>query len=127
MSEWAFNKKTVKDYNFDYKRALMRADYNVPVKDGRISDDFRIKQSLATIHYIINHPGARLVIISHLGRPKGPDDKAASLKPVAEHLSKLLDRKVHFVSDCIGEVAKKAADELGEHEVLLLENVRFHP
>jgi 3-phosphoglycerate kinase len=122
-----FNKKTVKDFNFDGKRALMRADYNVPVDKGRIADDFRIKQSLDTIRYILGHPGARLVIISHLGRPEGPDDKQFSLKPVAEHLSKLLDRKVHFASDCIGMEAKLAADALGEQEVLLLENLRFHP
>jgi 3-phosphoglycerate kinase len=122
-----FNKKTVKDFNFDGKRALMRADYNVPVSKGKISDDFRIRQSIDTIKYILGHPGASLVIISHLGRPKGPDDKDCSLKPVAEHLGKLMDRKVHFAADCIGEAAKEAADKLGEHEILLMENVRFHP
>jgi 3-phosphoglycerate kinase len=127
MSEGGFSKKTVKDFNFDNKRVLMRADYNVPVKDGKISDDYRIKQSLETIKWIIGHPGSRLVIISHLGRPKGPDDKDASLKPVAEHLSKLLDRKVHFVSDCIGPEAKAAAEALDVHGILLMENLRFHP
>ena len=122
-----FNKKTVKDFNFDGKRALLRADYNVPVIKGKIADDFRIKQSLDTIKYILGHPGASLVIISHLGRPQGPDNKDYSLKPVAEHLGKLLDRKVHFAADCIGEVAKSAADQLGEHQILVLENLRFHP
>ncbi|MBX4197423.1 phosphoglycerate kinase [Candidatus Saccharibacteria bacterium] len=105
----------------------MRADYNVPVQNGKISDDYRIKQSVQTIKYILSQKGTRLVIISHLGRPTGPDDKAASLKPVAEHLSKILDRKVRFATDCIGETAKAAAQSMGEHEVLLLENVRFHP
>ena len=122
-----FNKKTVKDFNFDNKRALMRADYNVPVINGKISDDYRIKQSLDTIKYILGHPGASLVIISHLGRPKGPDDKDCSLRPVAEHLGKLLDRKIQFAADCIGDVAKEAAAELSEHEILLMENIRFHP
>jgi 3-phosphoglycerate kinase len=127
MSTGGFNKKTVKDFNFDNKRVLMRADYNVPVKDGKISDDYRIKQSVETIKWIIGHPGSRLVIISHLGRPKGPDDKDTSLKPVAEHLSKLLDKKVHFATDCIGDEVKKAAEALDEHGILLLENLRFHP
>ncbi|HEX4774385.1 MAG TPA: phosphoglycerate kinase [Candidatus Saccharimonadales bacterium] len=122
-----FNKKTVKDFNFDGKRALLRADYNVPVIKGKIADDFRIKQSIDTIKYILGHPGASLVIISHLGRPKSADDKDCSLKPVAEHLGKLLDRKVQFATDCIGEAAKSAADQLGEHQILVLENVRFHP
>lgn len=122
-----FPKKTVKDIKLDGKRVLMRADYNVPVSGGKISDDYRIKQSVQTIEYILQQPGTRLVIISHLGRPKGPDDTAASLKPVTDRLSELLDRKVQFASDCIGDEAKKAAVQLGEHQVLLLENVRFHP
>jgi 3-phosphoglycerate kinase len=127
MATVGFDKKTVKDIDLEGKRVLMRADYNVPVQNGKISDDYRIKQSVQTIDYILNQKGARLVIISHLGRPAGPDDKAASLKPVAEHLSKLLDKKVGFVADCIGDEAKQAAHSLGEHEVLLMENVRFHP
>jgi len=122
-----FNKKTVKDISLEGKRVLLRADYNVPVEKGHISDDYRIKQSIDTIDYILGQKGTRLVIISHLGRPTGPDDKQFSLKPVAEHLSKLLDRKVHFAADCIGPDAKLAADALAEHEILLLENVRFHP
>ena len=122
-----FNKKTVKDFNFDSKRALMRADYNVPIENGKISDDYRIKRSLDTIKYIIGHPGASLVIISHLGRPNGPEDTQFSLKPVAKHLEELLGRKVHFAADCIGEEAAAAAADLGEHQILLLENLRFHP
>jgi 3-phosphoglycerate kinase len=122
-----FDKKTVKDVNLKNKRVLMRADYNVPLKDGKISDDYRIKQSVETIRYILEHKGVRLVVISHLGRPTGPDDKSASLKPVAARLSELLDRKVQFAADCVGEEAKTAAGTLGEHGVLLLENLRFHP
>lgn len=123
----AFDKKTVKDINLENKRVLMRADYNVPVDKSQISDDYRIKQSVQTIDYILSQPGTRLVIISHLGRPTGQDDKDASLKPVAQHLSKLLDRKVQFATDCIGAEAKATAQGLDEHEILLMENVRFHP
>jgi phosphoglycerate kinase len=98
----------------------------VPLKDGKITDDYRIKQSIPTVRYILEQD-AKLVIISHLGRPKGPDDKSASLKPVAERLSHLLDKKVAFSPDCIGEQAKAMAEQLEGGQVLLLENVRFHP
>jgi 3-phosphoglycerate kinase len=127
MTKVGFNKKTLKDINLENKRVLMRADYNVPVIKGKISDDYRMKQSVQTIKYILGQKGTKLIIISHLGRPKGPDDKDCSLKPVAQHLSDLLSRKVQFAEDCIGEAAAQAAKSLGEHEVLLLENVRFHP
>lgn len=122
-----FNKKTVKDVNLEGKRVLMRADYNVPINYGKISDDYRIKQSLKTIKYILEQKGTRLVIISHLGRPKSAADKEFSLKPVAKHLEVLLGSKVHFAADCIGEEAKKPAASLGEHEILLMENLRYHP
>lgn len=127
MSTVGFNKKTVKDINLDNKRVLLRADYNVPVEGGKIADDYRMRQSLPTIKYILEQPGSRLVIISHLGRPKSANDKACSLKPVAKHLEELLGRRVQFAGDCIGDEAKTAARQLGEHEILLLENVRFHP
>jgi phosphoglycerate kinase len=123
----SFHKKTVKDINLENKRVLMRAYYNVPVLNGKITDDYRIKRSVQTIEYILGRKGTRLVILSHLGRPKGPDDKEFSLKPVAQHLSQLLGRKVRFAADCIGDEAKAAAGQLGEHEILLMENVRFHP
>src|SRR3954469_24684987 len=97
-----FTKQTIRDIDLNGKTVLLRADYNVPLKDGKITDDYRIKQSLPTVRYILEQD-AKLVIISHLGRPKGPDDKSASLKPVAERLSHLLDRKVAFSPDCIGE------------------------
>jgi 3-phosphoglycerate kinase len=122
----SFNKKTIKDINLEGKTVLMRADYNVPVEKGKISDDYRIKQSLETIRYILERKGTRLIIISHLGRPKSADDKQFSLKPVARRLEELLGRRVYFAADCIGEEAKRLAAELDEHGILLLENLRFY-
>ncbi len=122
-----FTKKTIRDIDLQGKTVLLRADYNEPEKNGKISDDYRIKKSLPTVKYILDQPGAKLVIISHLGRPKDANDKEFSLKSVAVRLGELLDKKVQFAPDCIGEQAKKAATELGAGGVLLLENVRFHP
>ena len=122
----SFNKKTVKEIDLAGKRVLLRADYNVPLQDGAITDDYRIKQSLATIRYILEQ-GASLVIISHLGRPTNAFDKACSLAPVAKRLSELLGKDVAFAADCIGDEAKQAAASLQAGQVLLLENVRFHP
>jgi 3-phosphoglycerate kinase len=121
-----FDKKTVRDINLKGKRVLMRADYNVPIIKGKIADDYRMKRSLETIKFILGQEGTRLILISHLGRPESPDDSQFSLKPVAQHLSDLLARKVQFASDCIGEEASQAAAQLDEHGVLLLENLRFH-
>ncbi|MBX4201460.1 phosphoglycerate kinase [Candidatus Saccharibacteria bacterium] len=121
-----FNKKTVHDADLKGKRVLLRADYNVPIKDGKISDDYRITQSLPTINYIWEQYQSSLVIISHLGRPEGKPNKDFSLAPVAKHLSKLLCKDVKFVDDCVGEAAKAACDKLGPGEILLLENLRFH-
>lgn len=122
-----FNKKTVKDIDLKGKRVLLRADYNVPVNDSIISDNYRIKQSLPTIKYILGQPGSSLVIVSHLGRPKGLDDKEFSLKPVATHLAKLLGKEVKLAPDCIGDETKKMAAGLKPGQILLFENVRFHP
>lgn len=121
-----FNKKTVKDINLKGKRVLLRADYNVPVENGVISDDYRMKRSLPTVKYILKQLGSSLVIISHLGRPKGSSDKNLSLKPVAKHLSELLGQEVKFAPDCVGDAAKKLASELKAGEVLMFENLRFH-
>lgn len=121
-----FTKKTIRDWDLEGKRVLMRADYNVPIKDGKITDDYRIKQSLPTIDYLLEK-GVKLVIISHLGRPSGPDDKAASLAPVAKRLAELLDTPVAFAPDCIGEQAKQMAEQLKSGQLLLMENLRFHP
>lgn len=122
-----FNKKTIRETELTGKRVLLRADYNVPVKNGVISDDYRIKQSLPTIDYILKQQGASLVIISHLGRPKSAEDKSYSLAPVAKHLSNLLGSKpVKFANDCVGEQAKRSSNELKPGEILLLENLRYH-
>lgn len=122
-----FTKKTVKEVDLSGKRVLMRADYNVPAENGVISDDYRLKQNLPTIQYILEQPNTKLIILSHLGRPKSADDKQFSLAPVAKRLSELLQREVRFAPDCIGTQVKKMADELPAGGILLLENVRFHP
>jgi phosphoglycerate kinase len=122
-----FTKKTVRDIDLAGKRVLLRADYNVPLENGVISDDYRIRQSLPTIQHVLQQAGSSLVIISHLGRPKNPADKQFSLAPVARRLSELLGKQIAFADDCIGEAAKQAAGQLAAGGVLLLENVRFHP
>lgn len=122
-----FTKKTIRDIDIRGKRVLLRADYNVPVgHDGTITDDFRIKQSLPTLQALLEQD-VRLVICSHLGRPKGPDDTSCSLAPVAKRLGELLERDVQFAPDCIGEAADKAVAQLQPGQVLLLENLRFYP
>lgn len=108
------------------KRVFIRVDYNVPLADGKISDDRRIRESLPTIEHALNAK-ARVVLGSHLGRPKGVHDPKYSLLPVAEHLSGLLNRDVVFPEDCVGGAVRKLAGDLREGEIMLLENVRFHP
>ncbi len=123
----AFNKKTIRDIDLGGKRILVRADYNVPIGDmGEITDDYRIKKSLPTLQYLLEQ-GCSLVICSHLGRPEGLNDKKASLRPIADRLSKLLGREVSFAADCIGEEAEQKAYALQQGQVLLLENLRYHP
>ncbi|CUU04365.1 phosphoglycerate kinase [Candidatus Kryptobacter tengchongensis] len=119
-------KVTIDDLHLKGKRVLVRVDFNVPIESGKVSDDTRIRESLPTIKKIISE-GGKAILISHLGRPKGGFDPKYSLKPVAEHLSKLLNMPVKFAPDCVGEEVKKMVAELKEGEVLLLENVRFHP
>jgi phosphoglycerate kinase len=119
-------KATIRDVALAGKRVLMRADFNVPLDaDGRITDDMRIRAALPTIHYILDH-GAALVLMSHLGRPKGPDPKE-SLRPVAARLSELLSQPVALAPDCVGPEVERIARDLQPDQVLLLENVRFHP
>jgi phosphoglycerate kinase len=120
-------KKTVADVDVKGKRVLMRVDFNVPVEDGKITDDRRIVQALPTIKDVLNR-GGRLILMSHLGRPKkGPEPKF-SLKPTVDRLSQLLGGKtVQFASDSIGPEVEKQANALKDGEVLVLENVRFHP
>jgi len=121
-----FNKKTIKDVDVKGKRVLVRVDYNVPIKDGNVGDDTRIRAAMPTLNYLLEH-GAALVLCSHLGRPKGGPDPKYSLRPVAEYLGKLMGKPVAFAEDCIGPQAEKAAQALKPGEVLLLENTRFHP
>lgn len=122
----SFTKKTIKDIILKGKRVLLRADYNVPVnKDGSITDDYRITQSLPTLQYL-QMQGARIIIVSHLGRPENPNDKTCSLQPVAERLADLLDQPIMFADDCIGQSARTAVDKLKNGDILLLENLRYH-
>lgn len=123
----AFDKKTVRDINLKNKRVLMRADYNVPLVNGRIEDDYRLRQSLATIRYILAQQPACLVLISHLGRPKGEVKKDLSLAPVAKRLDQLLGEDVKFVNDCVGPGVKEVLANLPVGSLALLENLRFHP
>ncbi|UCF98610.1 MAG: phosphoglycerate kinase [Spirochaetaceae bacterium] len=119
-------KKTVEDIDLRGKRVLCRVDFNVPIKDGRIGDDTRIRAALDTINYILQQEGSSLVLMSHLGRPKGKVVPDQSLKPVAARLSQLLDRDVTMAPDCVGSEVEKQAKELRAGQVLLLENLRFH-
>ena len=119
-------KKTIEDLDVKGRRVLMRVDFNVPIKNGTITEDTRIRSSLPTIQYALDH-GARVVILcSHLGRPKGKPAAEFSLKPVAEHLATLLKRPVTFAEDCVGEPARTAVEAAPHGGVVLLENLRFH-
>ncbi|MEG1547356.1 MAG: phosphoglycerate kinase [Clostridia bacterium] len=120
-------KKTVEDIDVRGKRVLVRVDYNVPLNEnGEVADDKRITASFPTVNYLLEH-GARVILCSHLGRPKGEVKPEFSMKPVAKRLEELLSgTPIRFVSDCIGEEAKRAANELKDGEILLLENLRFH-
>ena len=120
-------KLSVRDLDPKGKRIFMRVDFNVPLNDaGEITDDTRIQASLPTIQYIVER-GGRLILASHLGRPKGKANPKMSLKPAATRLAKLLGEPVAFAADCIGAEAESAAQALKDGNVLLLENVRFHP
>jgi phosphoglycerate kinase len=118
-------KLSIKDLELFGKRLFIRVDFNVPIKEGKVDDDSRIRASLPTIQYAVDH-GARVILASHLGRPKGERVEKYSLRPVAEHLSQLLSRPVPFAGDCIGEPAESTVKALSDGDVCLLENLRFH-
>jgi len=126
------SKLSIRDLPLSNHRVLMRVDFNVPLEDGRVIDDTRIRETLPTIEYALRH-GARVVLVSHLGRPKGKPNPKLSLKPVAERLRMLLDKELNpdenvgFCPDCVGPEAVEMAGQLEKGQSLLLENLRFHP
>ena len=121
-----FNKKSIRDIDVHGKRVLVRVDYNVPIAEGKVTDDTRIRAAMPTVEYLLQH-GAALILCSHLGRPKDGPDLKYSMRPVAAHLSALLGQPVAFAEDCIGPTAEAAAKGLQPGDVLVLENTRFHP
>jgi len=118
-------KLSIRDLDLTGKRVFIRVDFNVPIKDGKVEDDTRIRAARPTINYATER-GARVILASHLGRPKGQRVEKYSLLPVAEHLSNLIGKPVAFAEDCIGDAAKSKVSSLENGQVLLLENLRFH-
>ena len=125
------SKLSIRDLPLNGNRIFMRVDFNVPLDDGRVMDDTRIRETLPSIEFALRH-GARLVLASHLGRPKGKPNPKMSLKPVAERLRMLLDKElargenVGFCPECVGPEAEEVATQLEKGQTLLLENLRFH-
>jgi phosphoglycerate kinase len=120
------NKLTIQDLDLRGKRVFIRVDFNVPLKDGVVTDDTRIRETLPTLRLAIQK-GGRLVLASHLGRPKGGPEPKYSLLPAAKKLEQLIERPVRFASDCVGPIPESKSRSLADGDILLLENVRFHP
>ncbi|HEX3145798.1 MAG TPA: phosphoglycerate kinase [Pyrinomonadaceae bacterium] len=118
-------KLSIRDLDLAGKRVFIRVDFNVPIKDGAVDDDTRIRAAIPTINYATEH-GARVILASHLGRPKGQRVDKFSLRPVAEHLAHLLGKPVEFADDCVGPEAEAKVETLKDGEIVLLENLRFH-
>src|SRR5215467_10002205 len=119
------SKLTINDLELKGKRVFLRVDFNVPLKDAVVTDDTRIRETLPTLRLAMEK-GARLVLASHLGRPKGGPDAKYSLKPVAKKLEEMLGKSIAFAEDCVGSDAEAKSKALKDGDVLLLENVRFH-
>lgn len=120
-----FSKKTVKDVDVRGKRVLVRVDFNVPLADGSVTDDTRVRAALPTLRYLVDH-GARVIVVSHLGRPKGEPEERFSLRPVRRTLQRLMGRNVMFVDTTVGTEATEAVDRMVDGEILMLENLRFN-
>lgn len=121
-----FPKRVMRKASLHGKTVLLRADYNVPLDEGEITDDFKVRSSVPTIQKLLEY-GCKVVVISHLGRPKGPESTEFSLEPVALRLSELLGEPVRFVNECVGAKVKMAVKRAPQHSVTVLENLRFHP
>jgi phosphoglycerate kinase len=120
-----FSKKTIKGVDVRGKRVLVRVDFNVPIADGAVTDDTRVRAALPTIRYLVDH-GARVILASHLGRPKGEPDLEYSLKPIRRTLQRLLGRNVFFAPETVGQETTESVERLIDGEVLMLENLRFN-
>lgn len=120
-----FGKKTIRDLDLNGKRVLVRVDFNVPIENGKVGDDTRIRAALPTLEYLLEQ-STSLILCSHLGRPKGSPDPKYSLRPVAAYLGGLIGKSVIFADDCIGPIAEHSAELLKPGDILLLENTRFH-
>ena len=124
----AFRKKTIEDVNVEGKTVLVRVDYNVPMKDGEVVEDMRIRASIPTLDYLLNSGASKVILISHLGRPDGEVKPEFSLAPVAKKLAELIpERNVQFVDATVGDKVKEAVASMPENGVLMLENLRFSP
>lgn len=119
--------KFLKDFDFKNKRVLVRVDYNVPIEKGTILDDFRIRRTIPTLEHILRQNKSKIVLISHLGRPDEKNTADFSLKPVAEKLEEILGKNIKFIDDIAGEKSDEAIRNLGDGEIALAENIRFHP